>query len=99
MHGVPFQDSLGMVRRQGGVWAAFFLFQVIALFRWPKQTFWLVVVTGIRWTEIFSDWIYLGFADHLTGFGKAGLFVSPPVNLLAGWYLLRTYLKVTEESR
>ena len=94
IHGVPFEDTFGMVRRLGAVWAAFFLFQLIALFRWPRQNFWLVLVTGVRWTEVFSDWVYLGFAQYLTWFGKAGLFIAPPVNLLAGGYLLWAYLKM-----
>jgi hypothetical protein len=98
IHGVPFEDSFGMVRRLGAVWAAFFLFQVIALFRWKTEPYWLVLVAGIRWTEIFSDWVYAGFAEHLTWLGKVGLFAAPPVNLLAGGYLLWTYLRMNSRN-
>src|SRR5215470_6921166 len=93
-HGVPLSDPLGLIRRQGAVWAAFLLFHVIAYFRWPREPFWLVVVAGIRWTEIFSDWVYLFSAERMTWFGKMGLFMAPPSNLLFGLFLLRQYLKL-----
>jgi len=97
MHGVPYHDNLGMVRRLGAVWAAFFLFQLIALFRWPKAPYWLVLVAGIRWTEVFSDWVTLGFADSTTMLGKFGLLIAPPVNILAGWFFLRCFLKINKK--
>jgi hypothetical protein len=93
-HGISASDPLGLIRRQGAVWAAFLLFQGIAYFRWPREPFWLVVVAGIRWTEVFSDWVYLFSAEQMTWFGKLGLFTAPPANLLFGLFLLRQYLKL-----
>lgn len=91
MHGVPYDDPQGLLRRTGATWVAFTLFQGIALARWRKEPFWLVVVAGLRWSEIITDWIYLYFCQDITLFGRLGLFVSPPVNILAGWYLIKSY--------
>jgi hypothetical protein len=97
-HGISASDTLGLIRRQGAVWAAFLLFQVIAYFRWPREPFWLVVVAGIRLTEIFSDWVYLFSAEQVTWFGKMGLFIAPPANLLIGWYFIRQYFRIQRSS-
>src|SRR5690554_4816421 len=61
-HDLPYMDPAGLLRRTGGVWVAFTLLQLIALFRWQKEPYWLVLVAGVRLTELFSDWIYLGIA-------------------------------------
>ena len=94
MNGAAYIDTLGLVRRLGAGWAAFFLFQFIALFKWQEEPYWLVLVTGIRWTELFADWVYLYFAESITPFGKICFLLSPPVNLFAGWYLLSCYKKI-----
>ncbi len=99
MHGIPAADPLGLIRRLGAVWAAFFLFQFIALFKWEQEPFWLVLVAGIRWTEIFSDWVYLYFADSITWFGTGGLLVSPPINALIGWYLISCYRHLSLKNK
>ena len=96
MHGVAFTDSLGLVRRLGGVWLGFFVFQLIALFVWKEHSWWLVLVAGVRLTESFSDWVYWYSADHHTWFGNMGLLVAPPANWIFGYILIRTFLKINE---
>jgi len=93
-HGVPYVDPQGLLRRTGAVWAAFTLLQFIALIRWQRYPHWLVLVAGVRLTEIFSDWTYLYFSSNITWFGRIALFISPPANLLFGWILLRTWARV-----
>jgi len=93
IHGADFPDTLGLIRRLGGGWAAFFLIQGIALWKWPKDPAWLLIVVGIRWSELFADWFYFSYSPQLTWIGKIGLLASPPVNLLAGLFLLRAYRK------
>lgn len=91
MHGTEYPDSLGLIRRMGAVWLAFFIFQLAALLFWQKYPYLLVLVAGIRLTEIFSDWFYWYFAEQLTWFGNFGLLVAPPSNLLFGIILIKAY--------
>ncbi len=94
MHGVTYDDTLGLVRRLGGVWLGFFVFQLIALVVWKNHTWWLVLVAGIRLTESFSDWIYWFSSNQHTWFGNFGLLVAPPGNVLFAIILIRTFLKL-----
>lgn len=94
MHGTDYIDSLGIIRRMGAVWLAFFVFQLIALLMWQKQGWWLVVIAGIRLTEVFSDWFYWYFAEQLTLFGYFGLLIAPPSNIFFGIIFIKMYLKI-----
>ncbi|HTL11630.1 MAG TPA: hypothetical protein VL588_04040 [Bdellovibrionota bacterium] len=90
MHGVTGAvDPEGFLQRIGGSWAAFALFQAIALFRWRERPHWLAVVAGLRLSELFADWVLMAYARDLTILGKIGLGLSPPVNVFCAWYLLR----------
>jgi len=97
-HGAPYVDPQGLLRRTGAVWAAFTLLQLIALIRWQRYPHWLVLVAGVRLTEIFSDWTYLFFCSNITWFGRMALLVSPPANLVFGWILLRTWARVANAA-
>ena len=94
MHGTEYSDSLGLIRRMGAVWLAFFVFQLVALLFWQKHSYLLVLVAGIRLTEVFSDWFYWYFTEYLTGFAHFGLLISPPSNLLFGIILIKAYKKM-----
>ncbi len=100
IHGAEHVDPQGLAIRTGAVWAAFVLFQFIAWRRWEYQPYWLAVIAGIRLTEVFSDWTYLYVAESLTWFGRAGLFVNPPMNVFLGWFFIRAYrrLQIDAES-
>ena len=91
MHGLPYVDPAGLLRRTGGVWAAFVLLQAIALARWPKQPYWLALVAGVRFTELFSDWVTIFAAQQTTALGTAELLIAPPANLLFGLILITAY--------
>ncbi len=93
IHGISYNDSFGFIRRMGAVWLAFFLFQSIALLFWQKYSHLLVLTAGIRFTEIFSDWFYLYYAEHLTWFGYAALFISPLSNILFGIIFIKAFQK------
>jgi hypothetical protein len=95
-HNAPYIDPQALLRRTGAVWASFTLLQLIALMRWQRYPHWLVLIAGVRLTEIFSDWTYLLLCSNITWFGRLALFVSPPANLLFGLMLLRTWARVTE---
>jgi len=98
MHGAPYVDPQGLLRRTAAVWAAFTLWQIVALLRWKQHRHWLMLVAGIRWTEIFADWTYLHFAHSITTIGRLGLLAAAPVNLFCGWFLYRSYFKAAALS-
>lgn len=95
-HGVPYddRDPMGLLKRTGAVWVAFSLLQLIAFFRWEKEPWWLVLIAGVRLTELFSDWTYMYVAESMTTMGRIGLFIAPPGNLAFGWFLIWAYKKV-----
>src|SRR5262245_7064985 len=81
-HGVPYQDREGFLRRCAANWAAFLLFQSIALFRWKREAMWLAVVAGVRLSDIFTDVTYVIVAHDTTWFAKATLAPSSLGNLI-----------------
>jgi hypothetical protein len=91
MHGLPYVDPAGLLRRTGAVWAAFVLLQAIALVRWQKQPYWLPLIAGVRLTELFSDWMTIFVAKHMTVLGTISLAIAPPANLVFGLILIATY--------
>lgn len=93
-HDAPYVDPQGLLKRTGAVWVAFTLLQLIAVFKWEKQPWWLVLIAGVRWTELFSDWTYIYVSQSITTMGWIGLFISPPGNLVFGWFLIWAYRKV-----
>lgn len=95
-HNAPYVDPQGLLRRTGAVWAAFTLFQFVALVRWRSQPYWLPLVAGIRLTEVFSDWVYLFMCSSITWFGKMSLLTAPPANVLFAWFLIASYRRVTQ---
>lgn len=97
-HNAPYIDPQGLLRRTGAVWAAFALFQLIALLRWREQPYWLSLAAGIRLTEVFSDWVYLYTAESITLFGKIGLSIAPLANVLFAWILIKGYLRLVRDK-
>ena len=95
-HGVHYDnlDVEGLLKRTGALWVAFTLLQLIALIRWRKAPWWLVLIAGVRLTELFSDWTYMYVAHTMTTIGKMGLFIAPPGNLVFGIFLVWAYKKI-----
>ena len=93
-HGVPYNDPQGFLRRCGANWGAFALFQIIALVKWKKRPYWLAIVAGIRFSDIFTDWTYLFFSSDITMFGRVSLFAVSPLNVLFGLYFLYAFGKL-----
>jgi hypothetical protein len=93
-HDAAYVDPQGLLRRTGAVWVAFTLLQLLALVRWTKQPHWLVLIAGVRLTELFSDWSYLLFCSSITLTGRLGLLVAPPANLLFAWLLMRAWKRL-----
>jgi hypothetical protein len=98
LHGAPYVDPQGLLRRTGAVWAAFTLFQFVALLRWRSRPYWLPLVAGIRLTEVFSDCVYLYACSSVTWAGRIGLLVSPPCNVLFALFLLASYRRFMQSQ-
>jgi hypothetical protein len=96
IHDAPYVDPQGLLRRTGAVWAAFTLLQLLALLRWEREPWWLVLIAGVRLTEVFSDWTYLFVCQSATPFGIFGLVVNPPGNLAIGSFLVWAYLQIMQ---
>ena len=97
-HGAPYIDPQGLLRRTGAVWVAFTLLQIIAYIRWERRPYWLVLIAGVRLTELFSDWAYLYFAQSITWSGRLSLLIAPPGNLIMGWFLIKSFLRIEGET-
>jgi hypothetical protein len=94
-HDQPYIDPQGLLRRTGAVWVAFTLLQFIAYMKWQEHPYWLVLIAGVRLTELFSDWTYLYFAQNITRLGRLSLWIAPPANLVMGWFFIQSFLKLT----
>lgn len=94
LHDAAYVDPQGLLRRTGAIWAAFAVVQILALPRWRRAAHWLLLVTGIRLSELFADWTYLVFAESITPFGTGALLVTLPANLLICWFLYATWRKL-----
>ena len=91
IHGTPYDDPEGLLRRCAGNWLMFGVLQALALGRWKREPGWLAVVSGARFSDVLTDWSYLWFSTHRTWLGALGLFAAGPLNLLCGVYLWRAY--------
>jgi hypothetical protein len=72
-----------LLRRAAGQWAAFAVVQAIALLRWRTQPVWLVVVAGLRASDLLTDLSYIAAVPSLTPLGWFALV--PPAFLNAAF--------------
>jgi hypothetical protein len=98
-HGAAYVDPQGLLRRMAANWAAFALVQTAALSRWRAKPYWLTIVAGARLGDMFTDWTCLYFCRDITRFGRIGFFLASPLNVLIGWYLIRSYLRLRPGDR
>ena len=97
-HGVPYLDPQGFLRRCGANWAAFALIQIIAFMKWEKKPYWLAIVAGVRFSDMFTDWTYLWFCSDITIFGRISLFAISPLNVVFGLYFLNAYKRISKKK-
>lgn len=90
------QGSAGaelFLMRCGAAWGAFALFQGLAWLNWQRQPFWLVLIAGVRFSDIFTDPVYTLFAPDPSWFALLTLPLMGLGNFALGWYFLTTYLR------
>jgi hypothetical protein len=91
-HGIaPVGLDIAFLRRSAGQWAAFALAQGIALWRWRKEPLWLVIVAGVRFSDLFTDISYVLSVPSLTTLGWFCLLPPPLLNLIGVVIMLRGY--------
>jgi hypothetical protein len=91
-HGaVPSGLEIALLRRAAGQWAAFALAQGLALKYWKKNSVWLAVVAGVRFSDLFTDISYVLAAPSLTTLGWVCLLPPPLLNLIGVVIMLRGY--------
>jgi hypothetical protein len=88
-----------LLRRSAGQWAAFALGQAIALACWRKRPEWLVVVAGIRFSDLFTDVSYILAVPSITPLGLMVLLPPPFLNLLGVVIMLWGYRQATGRAR
>jgi len=91
-HGVsPVGFDIALLRRSAGQWVAFALAQGVALWRWRKNPLWLVIVAGVRFSDLFTDISYMLAVPSLTTIGWVCLLPPPLLNLVGVVIMLRGY--------
>ncbi len=93
-HGVRYVDPEALLPRMGAQWAGFMVCQLIALTRWRRASYWLVVVAGVRLCDAFTDLVYVLMARDTTWFAKGTLPAMGPINVLMGWYFVRAWQRL-----
>ena len=90
-HSTPAGLESALLRRAAGQWAAFAAVQAIALLRWQAQPIWLVVVAGLRASDLLTDLSYIAAVPSLTTPGWIAL--TPPAFLNAAFIavMVRAY--------
>lgn len=94
-HGVDVPDPQALFTRMGANWAAFALIQWVAVFRCRQHTEWIVVVVGVRLSDIFTDITYVLACEDATWFAWATLPLSSLTNLLFGLWLLSAWRRLS----
>jgi hypothetical protein len=87
------------LKRCGANWAGFFLFQLLALRHWRSQPFWLAIVAGLRFSDIFTDATYALFAPDLTPIAWLSLPLAGLLNFALGCYFLAAHLRLSRARR
>jgi hypothetical protein len=91
-HGAtPSGLEIALLRRAAGQWAAFALAQGITLRCWKKNPLWLVLVAGVRFSDLFTDMSYILAVPSLTTLGWVCLLPPPLLNLIGVVIMLRGY--------
>jgi hypothetical protein len=95
MHGTDHVDPGGYLKRTGALWLSFAILEAIAFFRWREAPHWLMILAGVRWGDVLSDWAHWGAADDRTWLAHV-LLLATPANLLLGFFFYRAYFAVRD---
>jgi hypothetical protein len=99
VHGTDYVDPQAALKRTGALWIGFAIVQAIAFLRWRQGVHWLMILAGIRFGDVLSDWIYWADAEDHTWLGHVGLLLASPGNLLIGLFFYRAYFVFRDQAR
>ena len=98
MHGTDHVDPGGYLKRTGALWLSFAILQAIAFFRWREAPHWLMLLAGVRWGDVLSDWTWWGAMDDRTWLAHV-LLLATPANFLLGLFFFRAYFVFRDRDR
>jgi hypothetical protein len=84
-------DPQALLQRCAANWAAFLAIQLLALFRWKRESWWLPVVAGCRLGDVLTDITCLAMCEKISWLGAIAFPVAGIMNLVAGIWLIRAY--------
>lgn len=90
--------EIALLHRAAGQWAAFALAQGLALYYFRRCPVWLVIMAGIRLSDVFTDLFYMLSAQPLTKHGWLVLAPLPLINLAGVFLLLRCHAVVKAKT-
>ncbi len=94
MHGRVGHDGTGLLARTAGIWLGMALVEGIVFYFWGQYPFLLAVFAGLRFSELFADWLYWGSSHQLTVPGQFVLLLLPPLQLFTGLYFTSVFLVI-----
>lgn len=86
--------TASLVVRTGGIWLGSSMIQLIAFCLWTQNPLWLLVVGGIRLTEVTTGWIWLWSLANSTMISKIFLFMSPLFNVVLTTILFGKFFSI-----
>jgi hypothetical protein len=98
MHGTDQVDPGGYLKRTGALWLSFAIIEAIAFVRWREAPHWLMVLAGVRWGDVLSDWTWWGAMDDRTWLAHV-LLLATPANVLLGLFFFRAYFVFRDRDR
>ncbi len=89
-----YEDPQGLQRGYGALWAGFLLLQVLAYLRWKRELWWLPLIAGVHFTEMFVNWMLLAVGEQFTWMGWIAYALTPPATVFFSFFLLNRYKKI-----
>lgn len=91
LYGRSLSDENAYLERTAAIWGTFAIIQGVAFFGWRAFPPLLPVVAGVRFTELFADWVHFARSERMTWLGMAGFVFSPVFTTFFGWFFLTNY--------
>ena len=97
-HEADYVDPQALLKRCGANWAGFALMQFLAWRNWKKWNGWLLIVEGVRFSDLFTDIVCANMASSITLIGMVAFHLAGLINLVMGIYLIKAFRFVSEAN-
>ncbi|MEZ0368422.1 MAG: hypothetical protein ACAI44_04960 [Candidatus Sericytochromatia bacterium] len=97
-HASPRVDPQALLYRCGANWLAFTIIQALALFKWRRQPWWLLLVAGCRLGDSLTDITCLLLSQKATLYAWLAFPAAGIGNLLLGTLLIRLFQLTVKEG-